>query len=153
MAAYKKKPSRKTEPDSGKNISRNISDHYYSEHPAWAFVDIDQEQWAFSKDAIGEAFWTEILPLLRNLETQTWQEILIKSSKQHHAIDVRNLNQIAISRLNELHIEAESIISLRASATHRVYGYMDGHIFNILWYDRNHGDNDSCVCRSKKKHT
>lgn len=22
-----------------------------------------------------------------------------------------------------------------------------------IWFDKDHGDNDTCVCRSKKKHT
>ncbi|CUP62134.1 Uncharacterized phage-associated protein [Anaerostipes hadrus] len=32
-------------------------------------------------------------------------------------------------------------------------GYMVEKVFNILWYDDNHGDNNRCVCRSYLKHT
>ena len=63
------------------------------------------------------------------------------------------LIKIARDRLYELHIEAEAIMSLRINATHRLYGYLEGAVFHILWFDPNHGDNDNCVCRSHKKHT
>ena len=38
--------------------------------------------------------------------------------------------------------------TLRLAATHRIYGYMKGAIFNLPWIDLYHGDN-----RSYKKHT
>ena len=50
-------------------------------------------------------------------------------------------------------IEANAVISLRIQATHRLYGYRIGSVFYILWYDNNHGDNYTCVCKSRKKHT
>lgn len=53
----------------------------------------------------------------------------------------------------ERYIEAEALISLRMTGNHRLYGYMSGRVFNIIWYDDDHGDNDTCVCRSFKKHT
>ena len=71
--------------------------------------------------------------------------------KKNHSINVTALNKAASDRLAELYIEAESLISLRLTGTHRVYGYMNGAVFNILWVDLNHGDNTSCVCRAHKK--
>lgn len=56
-------------------------------------------------------------------------------------------------RLASKYIEAESLISLRVTGNHRLYGYMTGRVFNVLWYDDDHGDNDKCVCRSRLKHT
>lgn len=128
-------------------------DSYYREHPAWGFNTCDTEMWGFTADNIGDAFWTEILPFLKNTETRTWSDILINAKKQNHSIDVSKLNAGAQKRLTELYVEHDSIISLRLSATHRIYGYTVGRVFNILWYDSNHGDNDTCVCRSEKKHT
>jgi hypothetical protein len=90
---------------------------------------------------------------LKALESQTWNEILVKDKKQNHAIDVDDLNKAAQDRLAELYIEAESLISLRVTGNHRLYGYMMGNVFNILWYDDEHGDNKTCVCRSYLKHT
>ena len=109
--------------------------------------------WAFSKEHVGEVIWTEIIPRLRALETQTWSEILVRDKKQNHSLDLNDLNRVDQDRLITRYIEAESLISLRVTGTHRLYGYMTGRVFNILWYDDEHGDNSKCVCRSHLKHT
>lgn len=126
---------------------------YYSENPAWTFANSDQDMWAFTKEHVGEVIWTEIVPRLRALETQTWSEILVRDKKQNHSLDLNDLNKAAQDRLTDRYIEAESLISLRVTGTHRLYGYMTGRVFNILWYDDEHGDNSKCVCRSHLKHT
>ena len=84
---------------------------------------------------------------------QTWSEILVKDKKQNHSIIVNDLNKSAQDRLASKYIEAESLISLRLTGNHRLYGYMTGRVLNVLWYDDNHGDNNACVCRSYLKHT
>lgn len=86
-------------------------------------------------------------------EIQTWSEILVKDKKQNHSINVESLNKAAQERLAEKYIEAESLISLRLTGNHRLYGYMTGRVFHILWYDDRHGDNRDCVCRFYLKHT
>lgn len=134
-------------------IQNNNPEQYYQENPAWSFASIDQEMWAFTEDHIGSFFWTKVFTRLKDLESQKWTEILIKNNKQNHSINVPALNKVAQDRLNSRYIEADSLISLRVTATHRIYGYMTGRVFNVLWYDDNHGDNDTCVCRSKLKHT
>ena len=93
----------------------------------------------------------DILPKLKEWETQTWNEILVHSKKNNHSIDTMTLNKIARDRLNKMRIEANAVVSLRLQGTHRLYGYRIGSVFYILWYDKNHGDNDICVCRSRKK--
>lgn len=90
---------------------------------------------------------------MKALESQTWNEILVRDKKQNHAINVEALNRTAQVRLADRFIEAESLISLRVTGSHRLYGYMSGRVFNILWYDDDHGDNKTCVCRSYLKHT
>ena len=126
---------------------------YYSQNPAWTFANSDQDMWAFSKEHVGEVIWTEIIPRLRALETQTWSEILVRDKQQNHSLDLNDLNRVDQDRLITRYIEAESLISLRVTGTHRLYGYMTGRVFNILWYDDEHGDNSKCVCRSHLKHT
>ena len=126
---------------------------YYSQNPAWTFANSDQDMWAFSKEHVGEVIWTEIIPRLRALETQTWSEILVRDKKQNHSLDLNDLNRVVQDRLITRYIEAESLISLRVIGTHRLDGYMTGRVFNILWYDDEHGDNSKCVCRSHLKHT
>lgn len=152
MGDYKKVKQKET-PQNKNTIHSVNPNQYYMEKPAWCFVNSDQENWAFTKEHIGELIWTEILPRLKSLETQTWSEILVKNKKQNHSIDIRELNKTAQNRLAGRYIEAEFLISLRLTGNHRIYGYMTGKVFNILWYDDDHGDNNTCVCRSCLKHT
>lgn len=138
----------------GKNIAQGGSpEQYYLQNPAWTFANLDQEMWTFSREHIGDLIWSKILPRLKALETQTWGEILLTNKKQNHLLDMNVLNKVAQDRLASKYIEAESLISLRITGKHRLYGYMSGRVFNILWYDDNHGDNSTCVCRSRHKHT
>lgn len=155
MAGSKKdkRIKRKEFPEEKSIVRRGDPDQYYSQNPAWTFANSDQERWAFSKEHVGDAVWTEIIPRLKDLETQTWGEILVRDKKKNHSLDLRDLNKIARDRLSARYIEAESLISLRVTGTHRLYGYMTGKVYNILWYDDEHGDNNRCVCRSYLKHT
>lgn len=124
---------------------------YYSLHPAWHFSSCDTDMWRFTEADVGDVFWSEILPYLKSMETRTWGDIMVSAKKQNHSIAVDTLNPIAQKRFADLCIEAEAVISLRLSGTHRLYGYNVGQVFCILWYDNDHGDNDTCVCRSRKK--
>lgn len=151
--AGSKKIKQKEFPKGKSIVPGGDPNQYYSQNPAWTFANSDQDMWAFSKEHVGEMIWTEIMPRLRALETQTWSEILVRDKKQNHSLGQHDLNKIAQDRLVSRYIEAESLISLRITGTHRLYGYMDGRVFNILWYDDEHGDNSKCVCRSYLKHT
>ena len=155
MAGFKKKREiKQKEIPNGKCIAQGGNpEQYYSENPAWTFANSDPEMWTFSYEHMGNLFWEELLPRLQALETQTWSEILVWSKKQNHSLDLDKLNKVAKDRLASMFIEAESLISLRITGNHRLYGYMTGRVFNVLWYDDNHGDNDKCVCRSYLKHT
>jgi hypothetical protein len=155
MAGSKKdKRIRQKEVPKGKSIAQGGDpEQYYSQNPAWTFANSDQEMWPFTQEHIGELIWDEILPRLKALESQTWNEILVRDKKQNHSINVEELSKIAQDRLANRFIEAESLISLRVTGNHRIYGYMTGRVFNILWYDDDHGDNKTCVCRSHLKHT
>ncbi len=153
MGAFDKRVKQKENPKGQRVVQKVSPDDFYDMTPTWNFSSIDTEMWPFTKQHIGDAFWDEILPHLIGLESQTWKEILINSKKQNHSIKVEELNKKAQARLENRYIEAEALISLRISGTHRIYGYNNGRVFNLLWYDDGHGDNDSCVCRSKKKHT
>lgn len=155
MAGCKKKKrvKQKEIPKGNSVILSGNPDKYYLQNPAWTFANSDQEMWAFSQEHIGELIWLEILPKLKALETQTWSEILVDSKKQNHSLNPNDLSKAAQNRLAEKYIEAESIISLRITGNHRLYGYMSKNVFNIVWYDDDHGDNTKCVCRSRLKHT
>lgn len=131
----------------------NIQDpsNYYNLHPSWNFRASDKDKWAFTSENIGDSIWTEILPKLSDFESQKWSDILVRAKKQNHSISVKNLNKRAQDRLDELKVEQESVVSLRLSGNHRIYGYIVNAVFYVLWYDDDHGDNNTCVCRSRKK--
>lgn len=126
---------------------------FLQKKPAWNFASCDKEKWAFTKEEIGDAIWTEILPFFQSMESMTWGEILVAGKKQCHSIDAASLNGCARKRLEERYGEQDALVSLRLSGIHRMYGYIIDGVFNVLWYDPGHGDNDRCVCRSHKKHT
>lgn len=154
MARSKDKIVRQKEIPKGRRIVEGGDpDSFYQKKPSWVFNTFDTAMWSLSKETVGDALWDEIIPYLKNMENKTWQEILIKDKKENHAIDVGDLNKVAKDRLVQLCIEAESVYSLRIKGTHRFYGTINDGVFSFLWYDTGHGDNDSCVCRSKKKHT
>lgn len=153
MAGSNKK-IRQTKEPKGRRIDQGGNpDQYYSQCPTWKFSNCDKENWSLQSNEVQEIFWDEILPHLQGWETQTWGNILVDAKKQNHSIEVEDLSKRAIDRLVRLYIEAEALVSLRLTATHRIYGYMKGPVFNILWVDLEHGDNTLCVCRSYKKHT
>lgn len=155
MAGFKKdKHIRQKEVPKGKSIEQGGNpERFYSQNPAWTFANLDQEMWPFTQEHIGDLIWNEIFPRLKALESQTWNEILVRNKKQNHSINVADLSKLAQDRLVDKFIEAESLISLRVTGNHRLYDYLSGRVFNILWYDDDHGDNKTCVCRSYLKHT
>ena len=131
-------------------------DSIMKEHPSWRLASCDMEpniRWSFHEPRLSHDFWTTIFPKLQDFERMTWSDIFISAKKHNHAIDVASLNKSARDRFSELCIEAEAIHSLRLGGTIRLYGFLTGPIYNILWYDNDHGDNSTCVCRSVKKHT
>ena len=152
MAGSKKKIKTKSIPKENINPCEK-PENLNALKPVWRFSKTDKEYWKNDREEVQKIFWAEIFPRLQGLETQTWNEILVNGKKQNHYINVVDLNKIAIDRFAKLHIEAESIISLRITGTHRIYGYIEDEAFNILWIDLDHGDNYTCVCRSRKKHT
>lgn len=153
MAGSKKKIKQKEQPKGRIITQKHFPESYYHQKPSWNFSSRDENYWTLSEAMIGNLIWTELLPRLKAYETQTWNEILQISKKQNHSIDVETLSTVARKRFAEKFIESESIISLRITGTHRLYGYMIGSVFHVLWYDLEHGDNSTCVCRSHKKNT
>lgn len=153
MAGCKKRVVSPDIPQAKKVIQAGDPEAYYDESPAWVFSTADKECWAFTEERIGSVIWSELIPYMKSVEGQKWKEIMLNAKKQNHSIETTFLNKAARERLVQLHLELDSIISLRISGKHRLYGYTIGRVFCILWYDDNHGDNDRCVCRSQLKHT
>lgn len=154
----KKVVKQKEQPLKKETVNTQNPDSCYDFFPSWCFNISDKNTeectWAFHRKRLECIFWDEILPFLVSLEKSTWCEIIQQNKKHNHPIETKDLNKVARDRLAKLMIEAESIISLRLSGTHRIYGLLnDFGVFSILWFDDNHGDNEECVCRSKLKYT
>ncbi len=153
MVGSKKEVKQSKKPIERSVVRTNNPDSFYKMNPSWRFNRCDDVSWAFNQEHTGNYFWEIIFPYLKNLESKSWQEILVNDKKNNHLIQVSSLNTCAKNRLEEQHIEWDSLYSLRVMGTHRIYGYIIDAVFYILWYDDMHGDNNSCVCRSYKKHT
>lgn len=152
MADCKKSVKKKEVPPKG-TVIKEDPNAFYKKTPAWKFYKCDNDCWSLTSETAKVDFWNEILPFFKNQENRTWQDILITDNNKNHEIIVSKLNKCARDRLLDLRIEAESIISLRLQGKHRIYGYMEQSAFCILWYDIDHGDNNTCVCRSYQRHT
>lgn len=152
MAHSNKKVKQKESPrrDFG---SEKDPDSFYRESPAWNFNTCDPKMWCFDMHTVGNRFWNDVFPKLQEFERLTWNDMLIRNKKSHHSLNPKSLNKIAKDRLEALRIELDAVISLRIDGTTRIYGFTIGRVFNIIWFDQEHGDNDTCVCRSQKKHT
>ena len=97
---------------------------------------------------MGAAKGTEIIQKLGHFETMTWDEILVKAKDRNHAIPVFKICAKAQQRMQALGIETEDVISLRLQGEERIWGVMDAHVFQLLWWDPEHR-----ICPSPKKHT
>ena len=140
-------------PQSVKNVKiTEDPDNISKKSPSWSFRYSDRGgDWSFTKEKIGSDFWDKIFQKLCNYESMTWG--YIESETESHFIDVSSCNKCAKDRLRELNITQDKLFALRIEGTIRIYGTREKACLSILWYDNCHGDNDTCVCRSYKKHT
>lgn len=91
----------------------------------------------------------DVLSKLRDFESMTWGEILVKGSDRNHYVQVAVLSKTAQKRLRDIkQDDVDEVVSLRLTGKSRVIGIPDGLAMQILWWDPNHQ-----VCPSKKKHT
>lgn len=166
MAAFKNKiPKSKHSPSCGPKLkaapnpkitNRENPDSIMQKYPSWRFLHCDtgaDSRWSFSQARLETDFWSHIFPKLQAFEKMTWSEIMINNKKQNHSNPVADMNKTARDRLIKLEIEAESLVSLRINGTCRIYGFLVGPVYHIIWYDNDHGDNEDCVFRSHLKHT
>jgi len=118
----------------------------------------DPPSWRISKIEMSDPFgWHEIdrgklddvRRKLAQFESMTWNEILVRSKKQHHSVSVADLCGEAKNRLMEVGLgDVETLVSLRLSGKERVWGWRQGATLLILWWDPDHA-----ICPSLLKHT
>lgn len=146
-----KKPKAASEPKRRKQPTKR-QEHRTTDDVAWRLSSCDKEMWPIlslpPNILIGQ-----IIPFLCEMEKDRWSVWLTSKSKNIHKISIERLNPGAKNRLDTLQIEVEEVLVMHMDSTHCIYGYLMDGICSILWYDPNHGDNDTCVCRSRLKHT
>lgn len=107
----------------------------------WSAADLDHkfdQEWNWKLTAAETA---ELLSLLEELAKLTWREVRqlnANGHKRHHAQPVQSVCQAAQKRLEEIELDLEELFRLRHGSTLRIWGYLVGPVFRIIWYDRNH---------------
>ena len=77
-------------------------------------------------------------------------EILLDGKKQNHNVRLNRLSADVRRRLQEIFgaLDVDAAVSLRVTATERVWGILEGNILRLLWWDPDHQ-----ICPSMKHNT
>jgi hypothetical protein len=119
------------------------------ERICWRFKHVDNDSpWGIDKLTPEEM--TELLSKLQDVETQTINELFHNGDEpgKHYECD-RLPNKLASERLAALGLTDMTRVSrLRFGGKPRLYGFLLGNVFHILWWDQKHE-----IWPSQKKHT
>lgn len=107
------------------------ADHAYEGEWAW---DLSKEE------------WLELLTVLSDLSRKTWGEVKAMTvasksgvRKRHHSQPVASLCKAARDQWTALQLEDRAeAFRLRHGNVLRIWGYLHGPEFVIVWYDRKH---------------
>lgn len=119
----------------------------------WSAKEID---WEYRGDwdwDLRPAELSDFLCAIEQYSASTWKELISQGSNKHHFQATDKLSKGARDRLGALFSCSDSeypeqIFRFRIAAKVRLWGFREGGIFKILWYDRDHR-----VYPVKKKHT
>ena len=104
--------------------------------PRWSLVDMDLEGPLGWERATAEDL-KKILERLRRLETMSWAEI--ERQKSSHLWDsCDDLCRDATRRLVDLGLDDQDPYQLQVEGKARVWGFRDGQVFRVLWWDPDH---------------
>ena len=79
----------------------------------------------------------KILERLRSLETMTWAEIE-RQKNTHDWGSSDDLCRDAVQRLEKLSLDDQEPYQLQVDGKARVWGFRDGQVFRVLWWDPDH---------------
>ncbi len=99
------------------------------------YIDYDHEEWGWGKVTI-QKFFKELLHRLQDYETMTWDEILRRPSC--HDIEASELCGEAQSRLQEMHLDIDTLHQLKITQKCRLWGYRDRQDLYLIWHDPHH---------------
>ncbi|HEV2720913.1 MAG TPA: hypothetical protein VG323_12905 [Thermoanaerobaculia bacterium] len=81
----------------------------------------------------------EIRAKLANFESMTWNDIIVGAKKRNHTISVDQLCKDAQHQLASLNLyDIDEVVSLHLTGTERVWGYREGAVLHVLWWDPDH---------------
>lgn len=150
MAGGKQKLPMWTSPPKGGKVPRYSADPegFMQLRPAWRIHRLEMVgRWGWHELPAAKLF--EIHGKLSNLESMTWQQLLVEGKERYHLVAVSNLASCARKRLEELgQSDLDELLSLRLSARERIWGIQNAAVVNLLWWDPEHE-----ICPSLKKHT
>jgi len=87
-----------------------------------------------------EKLFTDTIKKLHEFEAMTWGEIETQSEGRHHFVPTGSWSAVAVARLADTEFSGEPrLFSLRLEGGIRVWGKREGAVFQILWYDPEHG--------------
>jgi hypothetical protein len=75
---------------------------------------------------------------LANLETMTWNDVLVKAKKRNHYCEVSELSKRARDIIEEDWQGADRVVSIRLASTKRIWGIIDRGVCYLLWWDPAH---------------
>lgn len=79
----------------------------------------------------------------------TWNDIIVVAKKRNHTVPVSRVCKEARDHLSALNLsEIDEVVSLHLTGTERVWGYRQGAVLHVLWWDPDHQ-----ICPSLLKHT
>ena len=111
----------------------------------WSAATLDHEfQGAWDWELRGREA-SDVLTVLEKMGELTWRQVkaLKTNSKRathglHHSQGVESICPDAQTRLGELHLDLSEVFRLRHGNLVRIWVYMQGATFNVLWFDRSH---------------
>jgi hypothetical protein len=132
-----KKPKVKDWPSPTKTPTAQLMPDFNAMHPAWHVARIDfihPDDWK-SVHQLDANTLERIRQRLASFETMTWKQIIGNDS---HPIEVHKLCKGAKQRLENRQIDASTLVSLRCTATARIWGIRRENVLSLLWWDPNH---------------
>ncbi|MBA4549241.1 hypothetical protein H1R82_10585 [Thermoactinomyces intermedius] len=102
--------------------------------PVFSFKYCDNNKfvlWDLSKPEL-----MRLMDFFKQAERLTWGEI-IKQRKRGLRYDSRSTNEIKYKLPDDLS-EDLTLIHLAMSGRGRVWGFRDGRIFHVIWFDKDH---------------
>jgi hypothetical protein len=143
MGGKKPKFDKGIEPDSAKRpvVDPALKGNAWPHKPLWKLGKLDLDgRWGWR--AISPAELEQVLQRIRSFESMTWAEIERKTGRSGshcHAMEPDRLCSEAQERLTKLRLdEITELYSMRCDGAARIWGYRTGHVFHVLWWDRDH---------------